>query len=173
MGEVAWAGYTLILSVEVPYPSAADVFWISGYIPFFFALLLYVKIFSPAISWKMFAASTLITVSLAVFASATLITPVLAAEEDLVTMVMDLAYLLLDVTLFSVAFLGLLIFWKGKIGKSWLLITMAILFTVCADMLFSYATAQGTYYSGHIADLLFNLSYILFLMAFYIHAKEF
>ncbi|MGB9854009.1 MAG: hypothetical protein ACPLRY_04285 [Candidatus Bathyarchaeales archaeon] len=173
MGEAAWAGYTLILGVEVPYPSVADVFWVSGYIPFFIALLLYVKLFSSALSLKMFAASLLITVGLAIFVSAALITPILGVEEDLVTMAMDFAYPLLDITLFSVAFLGLLIFWKGNLGKSWLLINVAILLDVCADMLFSYATAQGTYYSGHVADLIFDLSYLFFLIAFYIHAKEF
>lgn len=88
-------------------------------------------------------------------------------------MAMDFAYPLLDISLFSVAFLGLLIFWKGKLGKSWLLVNVAILLDVCADMLFSYATAQGTYYSGHIADLLFDLAYLFFLLAFYVHAKEF
>ena len=173
MGEATWAGYTLILGVELPYPSVADIFWVSGYIPFLIALLLYVKIFSPAISWKMFLASMLTTLGLAIFVSAALITPILGVEEDVVTMAMDFAYPLLDIALFSVAFLGLLIFWKGNLGKSWLLINVAILLDVCADMLFGYATAQGTYYSGHVADLIFDLSYLFFLLAFYVHAKEF
>jgi hypothetical protein len=150
IGEATWAGYRLILGVELPYPSVADVFL-----------------------GKRFLASMLTTLGLAIFVSVALITPIIGVEEDLVTMAMGFAYPLLDIALFSVAFLGLLIFWKGNLGKSWLLINVAILLDVCADMLFGYATAQGTYYSGHVADLIFDLSYLFFLLAFYVHAKEF
>ncbi len=126
MGEAAWAGYTLILGVELPYPSVADIFWVTGYIPFFIALFLYVKIFSSAISWKMYLISMLVTLGLTVFVPAALITPIIGAEEDLVTMAMGFAYPLLDVALFSMAFLGLLIFWKGRLVKSWFLVSVAI-----------------------------------------------
>jgi hypothetical protein len=173
IGEAVWAGYTLILGVELPYPSAADIFWIAGYIPFFIALYLYVKLFSHVLTKKMLAVSMAATVVLAVSVTFTLLTPVLTAEEDLLTMAVDFAYPLLDVALFSVANLGLIIFWKGKLGKSWLLINAAIVMDVCADILFSYTTAQGTYYSGHMLDLLFDFSYLFFLMAFYIHTKKF
>jgi len=50
LGEAIWAGYTLILNVEIPYPSVADVFWLGGYVPFFVALYLYVKTFGSALS---------------------------------------------------------------------------------------------------------------------------
>lgn len=173
LGETLWAIYTLFLGVELPYPSVADIFWISGYIPFLVALLLYVKIFSSAISKKIFSASVLITLSLAFLVFTTLLAPVLSEVENLAVMFMDFAYPILDLTLFYLAFLGLLIFWKGKLGKSWLFITLGILCDVCADMLFGYATAQGTYYAGHLADLLFDLAYLFLLLAFYIHLKEF
>jgi hypothetical protein len=173
IGEAVWAGYTLILGVELPYPSAADIFWIAGYIPFFIALHLYVKLFGRALTRKNVATVMAVTVTLTVVVAATLLAPILGAEEDLVAIAMDFAYPILDLSLLSVALLGLIIFWKGKLGKSWLLINAAIVMDVCADILFSYTTAQGTYYSGHMLDLLFDFSYLFFLMAFYIHTKEF
>lgn len=173
VGEAVWAGYTLVWGIEIPYPSIADAFWLCGYIPFFMALYLYVKIFGPVLSKRVLAASMAVTLGLTAIVSITLITPVLGAEEDLATMMVDFAYPLFDLALFSIAFLGLLIFLKGRLGKSWLLINMAILTNVCADMLFSYTTAQGIYYSGHPIDLLFDLSYLFFLLAFYVHTKEF
>jgi hypothetical protein len=172
IGEVVWAGYTLIWGIEIPYPSVADAFWLCGYIPFFMALYLYLKLFGSALSKRILATSITVSLGLAVLVSATLMAPVLGAEGDVVTAIVNFAYPLLDLVLFSVAFLGLLIFFKGKLGKSWLLINMAILVNACADMLFSYTTAQGTYYSGHMLDLLFDLGYLLFLLAFYVHAKE-
>lgn len=173
IGEAVWAGYTLILGVELPYPSAADVFWIAGYFPFFIALYLYVQLFAHALTKKNVAIVMAVTIILTVLVTTTLLAPILGAEENLIVMVMDFAYPILDLSLLSVALLGLIIFWKGELGKSWLLINAAILIDVCADILFSYTTAQGIYYSGHMLDLLFDFSYLFFLMAFYVHTKEF
>jgi len=172
LGETGWAIYTLLLGVEIPYPSVADVFWLSGYVPFFMALCLYVKTFASVLSKRTLGISMLTVFALSVLVSATLITPILGAEEDAITMLVDFAYPLLDLVLFSVAVLGLVVFFKGKLGESWLLINMGILSNVGADMLFSYTTAQETYYSGHFLELLFHLGYLLFLLAFYVHMKE-
>ena len=173
VGEAVWAGYTLILGVELPYPSIADVFWIGGYIPLFIGLYSYVKLFGHALTKKTVAISMIMTVALTVLVSVVLFIPVLGAEEDLTAVVMDVAYPILDLTLFSTALLGLIIFWRGKLGKSWLLINAAIAMNVCADILFSYTTAQDIYYCGHMLDVLFDLAYLFFLMAFYVHTKEF
>ncbi|MEM3618030.1 MAG: hypothetical protein QXK47_03020 [Candidatus Bathyarchaeia archaeon] len=173
IGETVWAGYTLILNIELPYPSIADVFWIAGYIPFFIALYLYVKLFGGTLTKKMLASSMGITAALTILVTSVLLTPVLTVEENLTAAVMDFAYPILDLSLFSVALLGLMIFWKGRLGKSWLFINVAILMNACADILFSWTTAQEIYYSGHVLDLLFDLAYLSFLMAFYVHTKEF
>jgi len=172
LGETGWAIYTLLLGVEIPYPSIADVFWLSGYVPFFLALYLYVKTFGSVLSRRTLGISLTTVFVSSVSVSATLITPILGAEEDSITMLVDFAYPLLDLALFSVAVLGLAIFLKGKLGKSWLLINVGILSNVIADILFSYTTAQETYYSGHPLELLYHLGYLLFLLAFYVHAKE-
>jgi len=173
IGEAIWAGYTLILSVELPYPSIADAFWIGGYVPFFIGLYVYVKLFGHALTKKAVAITMLVAAVLTVLVSVALLTPVLEVEEDLTKIIMDFAYPILDLALLSTALLGLIIFWKGKLRKSWLLINAAILMNVCADILFSYTTAQGMYYCGHMLDVLFDLAYLFFLMAFYVHTKEF
>jgi hypothetical protein len=101
IGEAIWAGYTLILGVELPYPSVADIFWTGGYIPFFVALYLYVKLFRHASTKKMLAASLISTAVLTILVTVALLMPVLGAEEDLIAMIMDFAYPILDLTLFS------------------------------------------------------------------------
>lgn len=119
LGEAIWAGYTLILNVEIPYPSVADVFWLGGYVPFFVALYLYVKTFGSALSRKTLAIFSTITVVSAILVSAALIAPTTQAQTDLVTMVVDLTYpvldLVLDLVLLSVSILGLLVFVKGNL----------------------------------------------------------
>jgi len=83
LGEVGWAYYTMVVGIEVPYPSIADVFWLAGYLPLFLALLLYVELFQPAISVRLFLLAGAIVgiVSALVFSS--LMIPVLASASEL------------------------------------------------------------------------------------------
>jgi hypothetical protein len=173
VGEAVWAGYTLIMGVELPYPSAADVFWLAGYIPFFIALCSYVRLFGGALTRKTLVLSLAATFTLTIFVAFALFIPVLEAGDDPFTTALNITYPMLDLSLFSVAHLGLLVFWKGKLGKPWLLINAAIAVNTFADIIFSYATVQGVYYSGHMIDVLFQIAYLLFMVAFYVHAKEF
>ena len=175
LGELGWAIYTLLLNIEIPYPSIADIVWLIGYVPLFIALYLYIGTFQIALSKKMFAIATIaVCIASSVFLLF-LVPPILAdtAERDMVTLTVDLAYPTLDIVLFSLSILGLLIFAKGKIAQAWLLINGAILMNVMGDLLFSYTTLKGTYYNGHWSELFIAWSYILFALAFYAHKKEF
>jgi hypothetical protein len=137
LGEAFWAVYTLVLGVELPYPSVADVFWVAGYFPFFIALYLYVKLFGKVLTKKTLAFSMVSTAALTIIVATTLFMYTIGAEEDLVKLAIDFAYPLLDLLLFSVAHLGLIIFWKGKLGKSWLIMNAAIATDTFADILFT------------------------------------
>ena len=43
--EVVWAYYEIVVGVETPFPSLADVLWLAGYIPFFYFLVGIIKHF--------------------------------------------------------------------------------------------------------------------------------
>jgi len=178
LGELGWAIYTMVLNVEIPYPSIADIFWLSGYVPMLIALLLYIKIIQPAISARMFFASGTIVACVSVAAFPPLMLPVLAdiSQQDLVTLGISLAYPSLDLALLLEAILGLLVFTatrlKGRVGRAWHFMNAAILSNVVADMAFSYTTMEGTYYNGHPLELLFHVGYLLFALAFYVHSRE-
>jgi len=122
LGETTWAIYVLILNVEIPYPSIADVFWLIGYLPLFIAIDLYIRLFRPALFKKMYfiSAAMVSAVSIALFAI--LAPPIIAAEENILTLSISLAYPALDLILFAEAILGLLIFTvtrlKGRMGWS-------------------------------------------------------
>ncbi|MEM0313927.1 MAG: hypothetical protein QXQ41_05205, partial [Candidatus Bathyarchaeia archaeon] len=132
LGETTWAVYTLILGIDVPYPSLADFFWIMGYIPFFIALLMYVRIFSHALSWRNMLIIMVATLIVTVFVYIAMLNPIVHLEKDVITSAVDFAYPTLDILLFFIATLGLMIFWKGKLGRSWLLICSATLVDVIA-----------------------------------------
>jgi len=177
LGELGWAVYTMILGIEIPYPSIADIFWLSGYVPLFIALLFYIQIIQPAISWRMFFMAAAVGVLGTGMVCSSLMIPVLAqsSEQDFVTLGISLAYPILDLALFLEAILALLVFsvtrLKARVGASWHTINAAIFTTVLADMAFSYTTLDGTHYNGHPLELLYHISYLLFALAFYIHSK--
>lgn len=177
-GEVGWAVYAMVLNVEIPYPSIADVFWLSGYVPLFIALLLYLQLFQPVISAKMFFGAAAIAAGVSSAAFPPLMFPLLAdtSQQDLITLGISLAYPSLDIALFLEAVIGLLVFTvarvKGRVGRAWHLMNLAILLNVVADMSFSYTTVDGTYYNGHPLELLFHFGYLTFALAFFVHSKE-
>jgi hypothetical protein len=174
LGELGWAIYALLLNIEIPYPSIADVAWLIGYFPLLIALHLYMRTFRSVLSKKMFATAAALMgiISLAIFAF--LVSPILevAAEEEIITLTIDIVYPALDIALLYFSLLDLLIFAKGKMASAWFLISGAILMNVLGDIFFSYTTLQGTYYNGHFSELFFAWGYILFALAFYIHKKE-
>ena len=174
LGELSWAIYALLLSIEIPYPSIADVVWLIGYVPLFIALYLYIRTFQFAISKTMFTIATVAVCITSLAFLLFLVPPIFAdaSEHDMVTLTVDIAYPALDIVLFSLSILGMLIFAKGKIAQAWLLINGAILMNVVGDVLFSYTTLQGTYYNGHWSELFFAWGYILFALAFYVHNKK-
>jgi hypothetical protein len=172
LGELSWAIYTFLLNVEIPYPSIADIFWLGGYIPLLIALFVYSRLFVSVLSNRKKALIAAIIIILGVLVSAALIIPIMGVEENLATLIIDLAYPLLDIALLSMALVGLAIFQKGGLGKSWLWIILGIMLNVAGDMIFSYTTAQGTYYNGHLSELLFIYGYLFFTIAFYVHTKE-
>ena len=178
LGEPCWASYAMFLNVEIPFPSIADVFWLSGYLPLFIALLLYVEIFQPAITFKLFLVAGAIVASMSAIIFSSLMIPVLAnaSQQDMVTLGVSLAYPALDLFLFLEAILGVSVFTitklKGRIGVAWHFMNAAILLNVIADMAFSYTTLNNTYYDGHPLELLYHFGYMLFALAFYVHQKE-
>ena len=172
LGELSWSLYALAFGVEIPYPSIADIFWLSAYAPIYIALLLYIKPFKMVLSKRSVGAVALIIAVLCALVVLFLIGPILSTSKDLVTLAADLAYPLLDLILLSAAILGLMIFFKGTLGRSWLLICLALVFDAVGDLLFSYTTLQGTYYNGHPLELFYQWGYILYTLAFYVHTKE-
>jgi len=174
LGELTWAIYSLLLNVEIPYPSIADAVWLIGYVPLFVALYSYIRIFRPAVSRTMFASATVAVCAASLAFLLFLVPPIFAnaSENNTVTLTVDMTYPALDIVLFSLSTLGLLVFAKGKIATAWLFINGAILMNVVGDVLFSYTTLEGTYYNGHWSELFFAWGYILFALAFHAHKKE-
>jgi len=172
LGELIWAIYVLVLAIEVPYPSMADVSYLVGYIPMFLALLLYLKTFRGAVTRKALASTGLTVLAVVLASSYLLLMPIFFSEGDSVTLALDVAYPVMDLALFALSFLGFLVFFEGKLGEAWLLISLGLILTAVADLLFSYTTLQGIYFEGHPSELPYLWGYLALLLGFYVHRRE-
>ena len=178
IGELSWAFYTLVFDFKIPYPSVADVYRLVGYGFLFFAIFTYIELFRSIISKRM-----VVTASVFVLPTSVGIVPSLlmsisakASVVNLTTMLVSLAYPILDLCLLAQAMLGLLVFTttrlKGRLASVWLIINAGIIMNVFGDILFSYTNLQNTYYSGHPLELFFHMGYLFFILSFYAHMKK-
>jgi len=176
--EVSWALYTVIFNVKTPYPSVGDLYKLVGYGFLFFAIFAYIELFRPVISKKLVATASvfLLPTSVGIIPPLLLAVTAKAAELNQTTLLVNLVYPILDLSLLTQAIFGLLIFTttelKGKMGIVWLLINAGIIMNVFGDLLFSYTNLQGTYYNGHPLELFFHMGYLFFILAFYTHMKR-
>lgn len=171
LGEVSWGICALSSSNEIPYPSIADVFWIIGYLCILSGLLLYAETFIKIVPSARIIGVTIMAIVYAISIIATFM-PIIAFEEDLVKLTLDLTYPILDVLLIYSSTLGMVIFFKGRIWRAWLTLCSAFICYAVADVLFGYVTIIGAYHYGSPIELLFHVGYILLALAFYEHRKE-
>jgi hypothetical protein len=171
LGELTWAIYVFMLKISIPYPSVADVFWLSGYVLLLLALTAYLWLVKPAISKTVLAAASTIVLMMGILFSYFLVAPALMQETNLTTKTIDVAYPALDFIMLALAITGLIVLAKSRVTKSWILFNTGVLMTAIGDSLFSYATAHDTYYEGHPLELFLHFGYIFFILAFYIHTK--
>jgi hypothetical protein len=174
LGEFTWAVYALWYSTPIPYPSLADGFWLAGYVPLLCAIVVQ--------SWpfhEFLTSRKMLPVILAVFVLAVLLLVVLipatyssAIGQDFVTVVISLAYPLLDVALLVFALPVLFLFGKGTFWRPFLWVTVGLILTFLGDILFSWATLNGTYYDGSYLELLFHWSYLALAYGFYLRFKS-
>jgi hypothetical protein len=172
LGESTWGIYVFLLGIATPFPSIADVFWLAGYVPFLFALASQVYLFRDALSAKHWAVVSMFVVGLSALVLALLIPPTLSEGDSLVSVALSVAYPLLDVVLLAIAVLVLLFFAKGVLWGPLRVVMVAIILSTLGDILFAWASVTQSYFQGHPADLLFNLSYIVFGLGFYLKTKQ-
>lgn len=172
LAEVTWSTYALVLGVPLPYPSLADPFYIAGYALFAAGWVKYVKVFSGTLKRNAKLAAVGLVALAAVLVSFMLTSLVFSPSQGIVVKALDVLYPMLDLVVFGGAMLGLAMFRGGRLGTSWLLINMAVVFSVVADLVFSYMVAQGTYAYGTVSDLIFLWGYLLLATAFRVHTRE-
>lgn len=167
--EAIWAIYEVGLRVPVPYPSLADAFWLLGYIPLYLALLTRYRTFRGRPSAQQRTVVLLVALLYTVVVPLFVIRPVIdnvGSSEPLRTLT-SILYPLADWGLLILTLVIIFALEKGRFAAVWRLFGLGLIMSTTADIVFSYATANGLYYPSQtlnplsgLIDTLFNASYL-------------
>jgi hypothetical protein len=170
VAEALWGYYEVVLGQEVPYPSVADFFWLSGYVFIFIALLLQYRVFRAAPTRRQWLTILFVIVLFSVIGGLLVIQPIIAQfdPEAVLEDVFNIAYPLFDLILLILTMAIIFLVEQGRFGFSWRLLGLGFIVMAAADLLFSYSTSIGIYFpDGQLngitltIDTLYYLGYLM------------
>ncbi len=161
LGEITW-NYYEIVGLN-PFPSLADVFWISAYIPLIYVLLTMLRRGLRYVDLKGYVISAFfvaLLVAIALIPAARTVRSLTPLEAFV-----SILYITLDLVLIPVLILLFFAYAKMPMGFVYGAVILAATLTLVGDILFSYYEAWGIYYTGSLPDIFYNLSYLALLLA--------
>jgi hypothetical protein len=181
IGECLWNYYEYFLHAN-PFPSIADIFYLTAYPLVFFGL--WNEIRNAHVAWKRFHPShmflfSIFAVLLAVVVFYFGVYKAYDSHEMILTNLIAMGYGVGDLILILVTVFVLVLAWEyrgGKIAQVWLTIFIGMVFMLIADILFAintdaYKTQVALVKNG--LDTLWIISYALFQMGiFAVEARE-
>jgi hypothetical protein len=166
-GEAIWSIYELVLQQDVPYPSAADLMWITGYLPLILSLTFQFGSLKATISpgRKLLIAGILLgMIALSLWL---VVVPILTDPEagTPLEMFFNLAYPIGDLILLSLGVALVSVFLGGELALSWGAIAVGIILLSVSDLLFSYGTWNNLYYPDGQLNFLSGVFDTLYISA--------
>jgi hypothetical protein len=166
-GNLAWLYYNVVMGIELPYPSLADVGYI-GMIPFAsFGLLLLLRSVKIKFDKAAILKITLIPIAMFLVTYLLFIQSKLAEDADPVVKILNVAYPVGDVVFLSFGLAILSLVKGGKMFRPIGIICAGFIVEAVADFVFSWSTSTGTYYVGSLADLFFALAFFTLGLGMY------
>ena len=165
LAEQTWNLYEHVFMID-PYPSLADVFYISAPVCMFLALLLFLKSTKKKISKK--------NIIFAVFISLIIVVPTLFATlegglgENPAENMIAIAYPISDGVLLVPAIITITFLLSSKLNFFWIMILAGIIIMFAADIIFLFLVIGDEYVDGHPVDILWVTSYTIwsFMMVY-------
>ncbi|WP_287582950.1 hypothetical protein [Candidatus Borrarchaeum sp.] len=169
LGEFGWFYFEVLLGIDTPYPSFADILWLAGFFPLYVALFKTNQLIKPKLTKKLLVSYCIISVVCILAIILLVIWPIATypVGEDFAfsEKVTSIIYPVTDIILFLFAMLVLLRFRVAKISWAWFILALSFLIDVFADSWFSIILWEETYVTYHPVDLLWLLSYSLVIVA--------
>ncbi|MDQ3099657.1 MAG: hypothetical protein M3Q44_07985 [bacterium] len=177
IGQMFWSiYYNVILGIEVPYPSLADIGYILSWPLWSIGIIHLARATGAHVSLKSMMGKLLLFIVPIIFIALSYYLLIVVARDGTITdlsesyakIFFDLAYPIGDVVILTLAVLifGLSInYLGGKYRISILTLLLGFVINYIVDFAFSYTTTQETYYNGHWVDLLFPTAMMLIAVA--------
>lgn len=156
--EQTWNFYEQVLETD-PFPSIADVFYISAPFFMFIALLIFLKPLKKQISKRNVFFSSLISVITLI--PTVLITYNENSNSELIETVIGLIYPVSDALVLIPVIITILFLIRKRRNLFWLMILAGVLIFVIADTLFLFLTLTDGYTTHHLIDALWITSYVI------------
>ena len=164
LGELTWGIYEVVLGVEKPVASVADLFWFIGYPMFLLGLYYIYRLSSPVFSRRrlaILAAAMALVFSLMIYlALPTLADAAMSLEEKISTA----GYLIGDAFLLAGLVFTVACLWGSRFAKPWSIIFLSMAALTIADIF--YSSFFGVYETGNLMDVFWNTGYIFFAFGF-------
>ena len=162
--DIYWS-VALADDASPPYPSMADALWLSSYLPFYAAVVLYLRsrLHRPHLSMWLDGAIGALAVGAV---AAAILAPALTGltDGDFATVATNLAYPLGDILL--LLFMGgALALTRDVGGRQWWLIAAGVMSLAIADTIYLYQLAVGSYQVSTALDALWLLNPLLLGLA--------
>ena len=157
-GEFLWAYQEVVLGIEELSVSIADLSWIAGYLPYLIGMYLVWTFTRTPLTQnkKVLITITSCLIFLIVFFYGSLnVLSDLSGMEILV----NGWYVFGDIILLIGGIILVISFWGGKFAKPWIIITLSIIVSAVADMVYFYILPW--YETGNLIDVLWDLDYLL------------
>jgi hypothetical protein len=174
--ETIWVVYAVFLNIEVPYPSLADIFYLSGNLSFLTGLVVYYLSFANPFYQKEHLKKILpfLLPSIVILSYFSISLLPLLAQDSAFKEAVDSICLLTNSTTIIFAMLSFIVF-KGqkKVGAVYSILCPGVILWAGGNLLFIQSDLLGTYYNGAPLELLYLFGYLMISLAFLIHRREF
>lgn len=167
VGDIIWNYYTIIL-LEDPYPSLADIFYISFYPLAMYHLVSNIKYFREKINPQTILLLVALSIIIIGWYSYLAIQEVDVIEFDTL---LAIFYAALSAITLSLAILGLIVFYKSVLGQVWSLFASGMFILMVSDTWYYYAELGSGYTGNHPVNVLWTLAFMVIAYALIKHTR--
>lgn len=173
IAELIWAYNSIVLGIQVPFPSIADVLWLAGYAPLAFHLFSTSRFYGVRLRKK---STFAVALAVGVFSSAYIYSLIAASElsgpDAALSLAITITYPVLDAIIVVPAVLSVLNSGKGELTAiPWIFISWIL--TVIADALFGYTIVTNIAGDIQVWNFVYNGAYLSMAAGLYWHNKYF
>jgi hypothetical protein len=172
VAEVLWSYYAIGLQIEAPFPSLADAFWLAGYGPLSYHLLVMARFYGRVNKQTLVIVSVATAIFATSYVNSVIDSSVLSGETELLPLYISIAYPVLDAMMVIPAVLVLLTPIRGQLTSvPWIFISW--LLTTAGDAMFGLTAVANLTAEVTLWNLFYNAAYICMAAGLYWYNRYF